>query len=349
MGSNKDLTVYQRGQILGMTDKGVSQAEIARTLRISRAAVQSTIKLAPLRLNGKSLPRTGRQRTTTAAQDATICQTLRDDPSILYKALHATICPMLSYSAMKRRLRVENLRKWRKLQRPYLRPEHAIKRLAWAQQHLNWSVEAWRGVVWSDECSIERGSGMKKEWVYRVPEDKYKPFAIQARMHSGRVSVMVWAAFSWHRRSELVVMKKDPQAPRGGVTGRVYLEMLQEQLPTMMDHDSIFVQDNAPIHTCRQVRQWLNDMDMTVMDWPPYSPDMNPQEHNWWPLKENVHLVRPDIIQTPGGADAVRQALKEVLPIAWNAIPRDRMQSLIKSMPRRCQAVVDADGWYTKY
>ena len=144
-------------------------------------------------------------------------------------------------------------------------------------------------------------------------------------------------------------MKKDPAAPRGGVSGRSYLTMLQEQLPTMMDDDSIFVQDNAPIHTFRGVKQYLEEMDMTVMEWPPYSPDMNPQEHNWWPLKENVHNVRPEIIQTPGGAEAVRSALKEVLPIAWNAIPRERMRKLINSMPRRVQALVDAEGWHTKY
>lgn len=87
---------------------------------------------------------------------------------------------------------------------------------------------------------------------------------------------MVWAAFSGHRKSPLILIEKDSEARRGGVTGRVYLRMLQEQLPSLCLNTTVFLQDNAPMHTYTLVRQWLADNGITAMDWPPYSPDLNP-------------------------------------------------------------------------
>ena len=73
-----------------------------------------------------------------------------------------------------------------------------------------------------------------------VPSDKWKTFAIRERQVPGHVSVMVWAAFSGERQSQLVIMDKDSDAKIRGITGRIYLKMLKEELPTMLDVDSIF-------------------------------------------------------------------------------------------------------------
>jgi hypothetical protein len=42
-------------------------------------------------------------------------------------------------------------------------------------------------------------------------------------------------------------MKGDEVSARGGVTAARYLELLEEYLPTILDIDSIFIQDNASI------------------------------------------------------------------------------------------------------
>jgi hypothetical protein len=38
-----------------------------------------------------------------------------------------------------------------------------------------------------------------------------------------------------------------------------------------------------------------------------------------------------------------------VLPEAWNLIPQKIIDVLIKSMPSRMQAIIDVEGWWTKY
>ena len=39
----------------------------------------------------------------------------------------------------------------------------------------------------------------------------------------------------------------------------------------------------------------------------------------------------------------------KVLHQAWNTIPIDMLISLVDSMPNRINAVIEADGWQTKY
>jgi hypothetical protein len=73
----------------------------------------------------------------------------------------------------------------------------------------------------------------------------------------------------------LVFIKGDAALKRGGVTARRYLEVLGEYLPTILDYKSIFIQDNAPIHKAHAVIKWLEEMGIEMVDWPPYSPDLN--------------------------------------------------------------------------
>ena len=85
------------------------------------------------------------------------------------------------------------------------------------------------------------------------------------------------------------------------------------------------------------------------MDWPPYSPDLNPIEHCWFLLKNNMHVVERGRLLAASGRDGIRTALGQVLPVAWEEISEEHLQKLIKSMKKRIKAVINADGWYTKY
>jgi hypothetical protein len=58
----------------------------------------------------------------------------------------------------------------------------------------------------------------------------------------------------------------DPNAPRGGVIAKVYTDTLSEYLPTILEYNSIFMHDNAPIHKAHMVRDWLQEMGIEVME-----------------------------------------------------------------------------------
>jgi hypothetical protein len=52
---------------------------------------------------------------------------------------------------------------------------------------------------------------------------------------------MFWAVFGFGYRSDLVVIEGDQNAKRGGVIAKVYLEVLTEYLPMILEHDSVFI------------------------------------------------------------------------------------------------------------
>jgi transposase len=86
-----------------------------------------------------------------------------------------------------------------------------------------------------------------------------------------------------------------------------------------------------------------------VEDWPLYSPDLNPIQHVWVELKCRLHRKYPDIGNTKGGPDKVKARLAEVLPEIWEEILDAYFENLRKSIPDRVAAVIDANGWYTRY
>ena len=98
------------------------------------------------------------------------------------------------------------------------------------------------------------------------------------------------------------------------------------------------MQDNAPIHTSNVVKEWLESHGIHILEWPPYSPDLNPTEHLWWTLKKYVHKLYPELGHM-GNSEEDWDALKSALNEGWRAIPNSLIQSLIQSMPRRLAAV----------
>ncbi len=172
----QELKPYDRGQICGEIAAGASQWQAARAVGCSQGAVQRTMKMLTERVNGQSMPRSGRPRKTTADQDKALCDRLRSQSSILLHVLRQTMLPTVSFNTMQARLREENFRMWQKKARFFLNEEKAARQLAWANEHKDWTVAQWKRILWTDECSVEKSAGQQSEWVYRASKDKWKPF-----------------------------------------------------------------------------------------------------------------------------------------------------------------------------
>ena len=110
-----------------------------------------------------------------------------------------------------------------------------------------------------------------------------------------------------------------------------------------------FVYDNAPIHTAKKVKAWFKKQRITVQDWAPYLPDINPIKHVWKALKELVVVMFPEVMKNTSETEEARKELEHALQSTWDALPNSFFESLIEGMPRRIQALLDAKGWHTKY
>ena len=84
---------------------------------------------------------------------------------------------------------------------------------------------------------------------------RLQPDLVQPRACGKQKSKMFWAAFGYGVRTVLVPMEGDPESPRGGVTARVYQEILEQHLPPILAFGNIFMHDNAPIHTANIIKE----------------------------------------------------------------------------------------------
>ena len=127
---------------------------------------------------------------------------------------------------------------------------------------------------------------------------------------------MVWACFSGAEKGPMVDMVGDPEAKRGGYwTG---LSSCFAELFARVDW--IFMQDNAPLHTYGPVKQLFASIGYEVMEWPPYSPDLNPIEHVWVHLKENLHKYYPEFINMSGNSSTIKPNLADAIIHCWELL-----------------------------
>ncbi|GFT68735.1 transposable element Tcb1 transposase [Trichonephila clavipes] len=77
------------------------------------------------------------------------------------------------------------------------------------------------------------------------------------------------------------------------------------------------------------------------MDWPAYSPDLNPIEHVWDMLGRRIAARPPPLTGLP---EFRRELLDE-----WCNIHQNQIANLILSMSRRCKASIASSGRHTPY
>uniref|UniRef100_A0A672KKJ3 Tc1-like transposase DDE domain-containing protein n=1 Tax=Sinocyclocheilus grahami TaxID=75366 RepID=A0A672KKJ3_SINGR len=111
--------------------------------------------------------------------------------------------------------------------------------------------------------------------------------------------------------------------------------------PSLHNTDFIFMDNNAPAHRGRTIREWLLEAGVPQMAWPALSPDLNPIENLWDQLSHRVEGRNPAL--------QILNDLRAALQEEWDAMPQQTTSRLVNSMRHRCQAVIDAQGHMTSY
>ena len=83
----------------------------------------------------------------------------------------------------------------------------------------------------------------------------------------------------------------------------------------------------------------MEDNQITLLDWPPQSPDLNPIEHLW-------NYIKMELTKYPRQAKVVWEIWERVAEV-WGDIEPEVCQNLTRSMPRGLEAVVKAKGGHT--
>ncbi|GBO19032.1 Transposable element Tc3 transposase [Araneus ventricosus] len=169
---------------------------------------------------------------------------------------------------------------------------------------------------------------MKKKWNLDGPDGNIKywhdlrkePRSFFSRQ-SGGGSVMVWAAFGFNGQVGLAFLYGRQNSPK-------YIETLENHLMPFAENiggqNCEYQHDNANTHTPSARKNYLNSKNVTVLEWPPMSPDLNPIEKVWGFMSRKVY--------ENGGQFYSVNALKTSIESAWCNLEPKILQTLIMSM-----------------
>ena len=341
------LNVDQRNQALGQMQAGIPSAQVARTFGVHEQTMRRLRQRFAQTGHVRDRPRSGRPRETSARTDRAMVRShVRNRFSVPKRTARATPGRRrnhISAKTVRRRLRTSCLR----ARRPYcgarLNRNLRRNRLNWALNHSRWALGRWRNVLFTDECKFNTDFNDRRQYVYRRPNERFNDDCVKERDRWGGASTMVWAGFKFGHRTPLVFLDRAPgrNAPRGINAQRYINDVLQPVVvPYVRYHPRTqLMHDNARPHTARLTTNYLQANNVQVIPWPAMTPDMNPIEHVWAELKRRLSFVTLND----------RQQLRAFLQREWAALAPRYLNKLIRSMVRRCRALVNANGGHTRY
>ena len=114
----------------------------------------------------------------------------------------------------------------------------------------------------------------------------------------------------------------------GTKKGQKYSDLLEfSYFYQVMTENAILVHDNAPCHTAEIVKTKINELEIEVLDWPAYSPNLNPIENLWSYVVRKIYSNR----KTFANFDTLWEAIQDY----WDKIPQQIIKNLVKSMQKR--------------
>ncbi|GFY28069.1 transposable element Tc1 transposase [Trichonephila clavipes] len=212
---------------------------------------------------------------------------------------------------------------------PLIGKRNRVKRLKFAKEHILKPQQFWNEVIFRDESKFNIFSSDGRRMVWRKPNTSHHPKHTTTVKHGGG-SMMVWGCMTASGVGKLVFIDRIMHKMAD-------LNILQNNLKESavklgLGSNFIFQQYNEPKHTAFVVKEWLLYHCRNILNTPPQSPDLNVIENLWSHLERAVqkHPITS------------KEQLKSVLKEEWLNIARETTRHLVKSMPRRLEAVISA-------
>ncbi len=331
------MTLEERRLIVSQRyDLGLSADEIAKIRKLDRRQVYRVLRKWKLHGTVENRPRRPRSRVTTPVQDRAIVRMADHHPHRKPRQVRAALQLHCSLRTIRNRWKECGRERHHARKKWWMSDRHAQLRHDWARVMLTTRVSDWNRVLWCDEKTFRLGV-YGVEWVTRRPGTAYakKNLAVNDR-YAGKVQVSI--SISAKGKGAIEIFEENMKAEK-------YISILRDShLPAARRLFGVtrpwhLVHDNDRKHTAKSVRKFLQDQKVRVLPWPAKSPDLNLVENTWARLTSIVHDINPK------NTEELRVAVRQ----AWDSLETDYLVHLVQSVPTRLQAVVDADGWQTKY
>ncbi len=138
----------------------------------------------------KDLPRSGRPRKTSEREDRHLALSVARNPKTNATWLAKRLVPGLFKNRISRFTVRRRLREWdfgphTAAKKPLLSYDNIQKRLEWAKAHIDWTVEDWKRVLFSDESPFCLFQSYGRKIVWRRKGERYKPNCLEKTVKHG--------------------------------------------------------------------------------------------------------------------------------------------------------------------
>lgn len=340
MPRRKEYSQDLKEAVIRGLKQGLTHSALSRQFSVPRTVVSYWVKKEKIAGNVKNNPRSGRPRKTSENLDRVVKRLSQSNPRLTARHirddLEANHAVNVHVSTVKRRLASWGLHGRRPSKKPLISKKNRKARLDFARCHRDWTSDDWSKVAFSDESKFNLFSSDGIKYIRRPANKRHDvKYQVPTVKHGGG-NVMVWGCFSRDKVGPLVLVD-------GKMNSEHYQKILKDHLlphgKNQMPRGWIFQQDNDPKHTSRSTKTFFRKEKLKVLEWPSQSADLNPIEHLWEELDRGVR----------SSVSSNKAQFFANLENAWKAIPQSRLAKLVDSMPTRCNAVIAAGGYATKY
>lgn len=203
----------------------------------------------------------------------------------------------------------------------------------------NYGID-WDFVIFSDEKTF-KSCNDRAETLYRPKKQRYNPIYVQETTYSGRITCGVWGFVTRGGVGELTEITAHMNSVEyTSILEDVFLPSINATYGDSAE-EFTFQQDNAAMHTSYHTRAWFAaHPEVTCLDWPVKSPDLNVIENVWAKLVWNW----------PNGGFANRHEIYLEAEERWNELRgSEYISKLYDSMPKRLNEVINNGGNWCRY
>ena len=334
-GCIDQLTTVERAAIITLHGIGWTGRDIAQELHCSEQTVSLWMQRWKETRSLEDSERSGRPRCTTDETDQNI--TLYSDAHV--NALPRDIVrelelPVSVRTVARRRIEVD-------LHSFVKRKEHAFtefdlrRRIAFAEGYSSWTEDDWRKVMWSDHTLFTLDN-QTREYVTRPPghacDEKY--LGQEERLEG---AVWLWGCFCADGLGHAELYEGTLDARR--YQSILALNLVKSAHTFWPRGQWWYQQDNASPHNAGISRAWFHTHGVDVIDFPPWSSDLNPIENLWNDLKRRVYSHHPKTMEE----------LEHFIAVEWQATDLNYCSRTCLSMPQRLQLVRANKGHKIKF